>query len=193
MEGHSPDAERATRLLSKVHDGDQGAADALLPMVYQQLRNIAGGQFRGRGAQHTLQPTALVHEAYLKLIRSAASYNDRGHFCAVAATAMRQILMNHARDKRAAKRDLQPADQTVGEIATPSGASVLDIVALDDALSTLKERNERYARLVELRILAGMTLEEIAALEGVTIRTLSNDWRKIRAWLQRELRDEPDV
>ncbi len=182
-----PAAGPATLLLTRVSDGDSAAVAELLPLVYNQLRNIAGGQFRGERANHTLQPTALVHEAYLKLVGSGSTWSSQAHFCAVAATAMRQILSNHARTKRAAKRAGNLVDVSVSGIEMPSGTRVLDLVALDDALTKLAALNQRYARIVELRFFGGLTVEEIAELEGVSARTVKKDWRSARAWLSREL------
>ena len=110
----------ATMLLARLNKGDPQAAADLLPLVYDQLRAIAGAKFRGAQANHTLQPTALIHEAYLKLVAGEDSWENRAHFCAVAATAMRQILLNHARDKHAAKRDGNAVDLSVDGLATPS-------------------------------------------------------------------------
>ena len=160
----------------------------LLPLVYDQLRAMAGGQFKGERPNHTLQPTALVHEAYMKLIKVEGTWKNRAHFCAIAASAMRKILINHARAKRAGKRDANQVDITVDAIATPSGATALDLVDLDDALTKLASLNERYPRIVELRFFGGLEVEEIADLLGVSSRTIRKDWRVVRAWMARELK-----
>ena len=139
----------ATMLLARIHEGDSQAANELLPLVYDQLRAMAGAYFQEQRPNHTLQPTALVHEAYLKLIRADSPPKSRAHFCAVAATAMRQILANHARDKRAGKRDGNVVNITVDQLATPSVAPTLDLLALDEALSKLSELGEHLARLIE--------------------------------------------
>ena len=177
----------ATMLLARIDAGDSRAADELLPLVYDQLRAMAAAYFRGQRPNHTLQPTALVHEAYLKLIRADSPPKSRAHFCAVAATAMRQILMNHARAKRAEKRDAKVADLTVGQLATPSMAPTLDLLALDEALSKLSELGERLARLIELRFFGGLNMEEVAQVIDVSLPTVERDWRRARAWLNREL------
>ncbi len=178
----------ATRLLDRVSEGDSTAACDLLPLIYDQLRAIAGAQFRGERSNHTLQPTALVHEAYVKLVNAPGGHwKNRAHFCAVAATAMRQILMNHARAKRASKRDAQQVTITVDRLATPSGASVLDLVALDDALVKLEDMNQRYARIVELRFFGGLTVEEMVPILGISVQTIHKEWRRVRAWMAREL------
>lgn len=178
---------QATLLLEKLRDGDDEAARQLLPIVYDQLRAIAGGYFQAQPAGHTLQPTALVHEAYLKIVGSGAGWKNRAHFCAVAATAMRQILSNHARDKRAAKRDGNRVQLTIDELPTPAGSSVLDLLDLDDALSELSALNPRHARMVELRFFGGLSTEEIAHVLGLSSGMVRREWRAMRAWLSRRL------
>ncbi|MGB0717319.1 MAG: ECF-type sigma factor [Phycisphaerae bacterium] len=187
MDSDETRQQEATVWLNRLCEGDSNAAEHLLPLVYDQLRNIANGQFRGQKAEHTLQPTALVHEAYMKLVGSEGTWRDRGHFCAVAATAMRQILIDHARSKRTARREAQRAEKTLENIATPNEPTPFDVVAFDDALTKLGELNPRYARLVELRFLGGMSVTEIANQLGVSDRMLRKDWRNIRAWMNREL------
>ncbi len=181
------DLGQVTLLLQRAGEGDSSATTELLPLIYDQLRVIAAGKLRNEPANHTLQPTALVHEAYLKLLGGRGDWQNRAHFCAVAATAMRQILIDHARAKRAIKRRAKLVDLSVTGLEDSSGASILDLVALDDALTKLTNLNERYARLVELRFLGGLTIDEIAELQGVTSRTVKKDWRGVRAWLSREL------
>lgn len=180
-------AGEATLLLGKIETGDEEAARDLLPIVYDQLRAIAGSYFRGQPSGHTLQPTALVHEAFLKLVGSGSSWENRAHFCAVAATAMRQILSNHARDKRAAKRDGNRVQLSVNELPTPAGPSALDLLDLDDALSELSALNPRHARLVELRFFGGLGTDEIAHVIGVSSSMVRREWRAMRAWLGRRL------
>lgn len=179
----------ATQLLSCIRAGDASAAEALLPLVYEQLRAIAGSYFKGQPSNHTLQPTALVHEAFLKLVNAPdGSWRDRAHFCAVAATAMRQILKDHARGKQAAKRSggiVRGVE--VDQVMTPSGASALDLVALDAALGKLTELDPRQGRIVELWFFGGLTAEETASVLGVSSRTVERGWRRARAWLNREL------
>ena len=179
----------ATALLGRIARGDAAAADELLPLVYDQLRAIAGSYFRGQRPEHTLQPTALVHEAYLKLINAAnQNWNSRAHFCAVAATAMRQILKNHAAARRAAKRGGPGAQRLpLDQVTTPSGRSIIDVIALDEVLTRLATLNARQARVIELWFFAGFTMEEIAELVGVSTRTVERDWRQARAWLSVEL------
>ncbi len=191
-EGDSrPDAdardECATELLERLRSGDSSAANELLPLVYDRLRALAGACMRGQATPQTLEPTALVHEAYIKLARSDTDWESRAHFCAVAATAMRQVLMNYSRDKRAAKRGGGAVAVTLDEVAGPTGARALDLVALEEALEKLGELNARHARLVELRFFTGLDNREIAHVLDVSTATVEKDWRKVRAWLNREL------
>ena len=142
---------------------------------------------RPGAAEGHLQPTALVHEAYLRLIRTQSGWKSRAHFCAIAATAMRQILLNHAAAKRAAKRTPRGAEVLLDDLSTPSLTPSVDLLALDEALTKLKEIDEDDSGLVELRFFAGLTIEEIAKLKEVSTRTIEKRWRRIRAWLNREL------
>ena len=178
-------------LLGRISAGDAGAAERLLPLVYDKLREIAGAYFRHQRRDHTLQPTALVHEAYLKLVRASSSnWKSEAHFCAVAATAMRQILQNHAAARRAAKRGGPDARRLpLDHVTTPAGRHALDIVALDDALTRLAAADERQARIVELWFFGGLTGEQVAEVLGVSQRTVERSWRQARAWLNAELTD----
>ena len=184
----------ATILLARINDGDSSAADHLLPIVYEQLRAMAGGFFRAQPADHTLQPTALVHEAYIKLINAPdGTYQNRTHFCAVAATAMRQILHDRARHKKTAKRGGKDAQrEPLDQIEQPSGGAAIDLIILDEALSRLAEIAPRRARIVELRYFGGLTVEEAAEVTGVSYSTVENDWRVARAWLHRALHEGPN-
>ncbi len=181
-----------TRILAELNQGDGSATDRLLPLVYDELRALAGGYFARRQAGHTLQPTALVHEAYLKLAGSEGHWQNRAHFMAVAAKAMRQILMNHARDKAAMKRGGGAAKITIIEAVTPAsdGSDAdrqLDLIALDEALTKLAAASERQARITELRFFGGLTIAETAHVIGVGTTTVEDDWHMARAWLGREL------
>ena len=175
-------------ILARASAGDPAAAEKLLPLVYEQLRDIAAVYFGGRSPNHTLQPTALVHEAYLKLVGSTSNWRDSAHFCAVAATAMRQILSNHARGKRAAKRDANRIQLTVDDLPTPTGAATLDLLALDDALTELATLNGRHSRMVELRFFGGLSTDEMAHVLGISSTMVRREWRALRAWLSRQLR-----
>jgi RNA polymerase sigma factor (TIGR02999 family) len=181
----------ATEILHAMRHGDPKAAEALLPLVYEELRQLAERSFRRQRAGHTLQATALAHEAWMRLIdQTSVAYNDRRHFFAVAATAMRQILTDHARRVGAAKRGgdlarfaLEDAD---GAIAGDD-AHALDMLALDAALTRLAALDERKHRVVELRFFGGLSMDDIAETMGVSKRTVESDWRGARAWLLREL------
>lgn len=180
----------SARILERARDGDSSAVDELLPLVYANLRALAGSLMRGQASSHTLQPTALVNEAYLKLVSSGGGWKDRAHFCAIAAVAMRQILRDHARGKRAAKRDASAAMITVDSDSTDGGTDVFDLVALDEAMTKLAALDARQAHIVELRFFGGLGHAEIAEVIGVSERTVKSDWRRVRAWLSRELSDE---
>lgn len=187
-----PDAvPDATALLRRLEAGDVSASESLLPLVYDQLRAIAGSYFRGQRSDHTLQPTALVHEAYLKLVRGEGDgWRSQTHFCAVAATAMRQVLANHAEARRAAKRGGDARRVPLGDVTTPSGEQRLDIVALDEALTLLREIDERQARVIELWFFGGLPVEQIAEVLEVSERTVERDWRRARAWLNSRLAED---
>jgi RNA polymerase sigma factor (TIGR02999 family) len=156
------------------------------PRIYGELRALAASYFRGRPGQ-TLQPTALVHEAYLRLARAdAEQWKDRAHFMAVAATAMRQILLDAARRRLAQKRGGAGRERvTLSNL--PAFEPTVDLVALDDLLAKLAALDERQARLVELRFFGGLTEDEAADALGVSLRTVQKDWRKAKAWLMAEL------
>ena len=181
-----------TRILQLLGGEDpDAAAAALLPLVYDQLRALAASYFARQPVGHTLQPTALVHEAYLKLAGGEnAQWESRAHFFAVAARAMRQILMNHARDKAAAKRGGGWQKITLDEAVTPPGSASreIDLIALDDALEKLAGLSERQARIIELRYFGGLTIDETAHVLGLGTTTVEDDWHVAKAWLRRELK-----
>lgn len=183
-----PEGHDVTRLLRRAADGDASASEALLPLVYQELRARAGAYFRGQPANHTLQPTAVVHEAYLKLVNSpSAQWSDRTHFCAVAATAMRQILADHARRRRVAQKAREKRAAELTFIESPSQTTTMDLLVLDDVLNKLSAIDARQARLVELRFFGGLSVEDVAAVLGVSDSTVKKEWRRVRAWLNDEL------
>jgi RNA polymerase sigma factor (TIGR02999 family) len=176
-----------TGLLQRWRDGDAGAADALLPLVYAQLRAIARRQLAGERAGHTLMPTDLVHEAYLKLGDAVPPDSvDRVHFFAIAARAMRQVLVDHERHRRAAKRD-GGERITLSSIEPPDPNQAIDVLALDQALQTLETIDTRKARVIELRAFAGLEFDEIARVLDISRATLMRDFRAARAWLYRAL------
>jgi RNA polymerase sigma factor (TIGR02999 family) len=182
----TPD-ERAlvTETLQRMRGG-RATPEELMPIVYARLREIAGKWFRGAGAQATLQPTALVHEAYLHLVdQTAADWKDRAHFFAVAALAMRQIVIQRARARNTTKRGGgQQRVELDGHDRGDGGADLDEILALDEAIGRLAQLHERHAKVVELRFFGGLTTEEIAAALDVSTRTVELDWRAARAWLK---------
>src|SRR5262245_7790300 len=181
-----------TRILSAIEEGDPSAAEQLLPMVYDELRKLAADQLAQEKPGQTLQATALVHEAYLRLVdvERAQHWNGRGHFFAAAAEAMRRILVDNARHKKAAKAGggWQRQDLLDAELAVDSTGD--DLFAVDEALTRFAAEHPRAARLVHLRFFLGQTLEEAASHLGVEARTAYRDWAYARAWLRREL-DRP--
>jgi RNA polymerase sigma factor (TIGR02999 family) len=180
-----------TALLASFREGDRSALDRLLPLVYNELRERAHQQLARRRPGDTLSTTALVNEAYLKLVGSAnQSYVDRVHFFAVASRAMRQILVDYARRTTAAKRDGGRAVSLDPEaIADPERAE--ELLALDEALGQLEKLDERLAKTIELRFFGGLSVEEAAEALGVSPRTIKRDWRKARAFLFQAMQDGP--
>ena len=190
------DADRSvgevTRLLRVARDGEPAALDRVYELVYAELRRIAAARLRAERDGHTLQPTALVNEAYMKLAASpGAGVQDRPHFLAVAARAMRQVLVDHARRRDAAKRGagVAPATLTGRGLASPdpSGLDSDELIALDDALDRLDAIDTRLRQVVELRFFGGLTDSEVGEVLGVTRRTVQRDWTRARAWLYGEL------
>ena len=186
--GLPPDS--VTRLLRSASQGDEAAAASLFSLVYDELRKLAGSALRSERADHTLQPTALVHEAYLRLAEQPADrWNDRGHFFAVAARAMRRILVDHARSRNAHKRGSGVQILALDGIEVAAGAPEpeLDLVLLDTALEKLARLDPRQARIVELRFFGGLSVEETAVIVDASPRTVKRDWQAARAWLRREI------
>jgi RNA polymerase sigma factor (TIGR02999 family) len=179
----------ATKLLDAIGRGDADAGARLLPLVYEELRALAASYFRRQPDNHTLQPTALVHEAYLKLVnQTAAHWNDRAHFFAVAAKAMRHILVNHAHARNAEKRGGGATRIVLGDDLAPTPERDFDAIALDEALNRLAALDERKARVVELRFFSGLSVDEVAHVLSVSKTTVEADWRLARAWLSKELK-----
>lgn len=162
--------------------------DRLMPAVYEELRRLAERHLRNERRNHTLQPTALANEAYLKLVRQeSVHWRDRMHFFGAAGQAIRRILVDHARGRNRQKRAGQRVSLALDHLAIQPNRENWDFVALDEALSRLAVDAPRKARVVELRFLSGLTAENTAAILGVTVRTVERDWRYARAWLFREL------
>ncbi len=189
----SPQPSQVTQLIQQLDAGDDTAIDRLLPLVYDDLRALARRLHRGGAGQHTLQPTALVHEAYARMLGADGSWRDRQHFMAVATLAMRQLLADYARRKRRQKRggDREAMDFDPDLIGVEEGDD-LDLVELDAALSELAEVDPRQARIVELRFFAGLTVDEAAQIVGIAPRTVRLDWQMAKAWLLRRLRASDD-
>ena len=187
-----PSGHEITNLLGRAKQRDESATEALLPLLYDQLRALAGGYFRHASPAQTLQPTALVHEAFLKLTRgNTPDWESRAHFFAVAAMAMRQILANHAEKKRALRRGGGRPRVTLSGVATPYDRDVqIDLIDLHDALSKLAELSPDQAQIVELRFLAGLDEREVAHLLDTSERTVRRKWRMARAFLACELGGE---
>lgn len=180
----------ATELLVRASRGDQAAIRQLAPLVYDELRALARRYLppKGAAATATLQPTALVHEAFLRLIeQDTVDYKGRTHFLAAAATAMRSVLVDYARARGAAKRGGGWCRVTLDEAAAFQPQREVDLSALDEALAKLAQLKERAAKIVELRFFGGMSVEEIADHLGVSARTVKGDWRTARAWLRAQL------
>jgi RNA polymerase sigma factor (TIGR02999 family) len=181
--------QSVTGLLQAWASGDQAALDQLLPLVYDDLRRQARRYMRAQPAGHTLQTTALVHEAYLRLVgQSAVEWTGRAHFFGVAAKAMRSILVDHARARNAAKRGGSARAITLDEGAGIAGPEPgVDVLALDEALGRLAELDARKSQLVELRYFGGLGIDEAAAVLDVSAATVKREWTTARAWLRREL------
>jgi RNA polymerase sigma factor (TIGR02999 family) len=178
----------ATSALAAHNDGDPNAASRLLPLVYDQLRALAGRYMKQERPGHTLQPTALVHEAYLRLIDGERiDLNGKTHFFALAASQMRRILADHARARNAVKRGGGARRVTLHDAAAFRDDGVVDMLVLDEALDRLGRESPRQARIVELRYFGGLSVEEAARILGVSASTVKGDWRVARAWLAREL------
>lgn len=178
-----------TLLLQRSAQGDSQAATQLFPVVYRELRALAGSMMRGESG-NTLQPTALVHEAYVKLVSGAqASVHDRDHFFRLAAKVMRQVLIDHARERGRDKRGggIAKENLTLDVPDASRGPAALDLLALDDALVELAKADARKAELVELRFFAGLTNEQAASVTGLSLSTIEREWRFARAWLLQRL------
>jgi RNA polymerase sigma factor (TIGR02999 family) len=182
------DPNEVTQLLLEAQRGDRGALDRLLPLVYAELRRIAASHLRREREGHTLQPTALVHEAYLQLVdERSLQWQNRAHFLGIAAYLMRQLLVAHARRRKASKRAGAHAHVTLDEAVHGDGGAQADVLALNEALEALMQKDPQRARIVELRYFGGLSIEETAEVLGVGTATVERGWRTARAWLLREL------
>jgi RNA polymerase sigma factor (TIGR02999 family) len=173
---------------------DRQSLDSLLPAVYQELRRLAAGYIRRERPGQTLQPTALVHEAYLRLMKDRPDrWQNRAHFCAIAAHSMRQILIERARARNAQKRWGEKARITLEDELVQGGERSIDLLALDEAIERLAALDSDQARIVELRFFGGLTVEETAEAIGVSPATVKRHWTMARAWLARELESRPEA
>lgn len=183
------DVGEVTRLLEQASGGDTGAKARLFDVLYRELRRLAEAAMRAERANHTLQPTALVHEAFLRLAGDQGRFESRTHFLGVAASAMRRVLVDHARGRNARKRGSGATLVTVDdldELPQPATEEV-DLVTLDEALTRLSALDARQGQIVELRFFGGLSVEETAAVVGVSERTIKREWQMSRAWLRREI------
>jgi RNA polymerase sigma-70 factor, ECF subfamily len=184
-----PDPSSVTQLLVQATAGDRTALDRLMPVVYDELRRIASRRLAGEGPGHTLQTTALVNEAYLRLVdQRQLAWQNRAHFFAIAARLMRYIVVDHARSRKNQKRGGHATHVTLDDALTPAaGESVESLLLIDDALSRLEQVDARKCQVAELRLFSGLSVDETADVLRVSAVTVMRDWRMAKAWLQREL------
>ena len=187
MAGHSGDQGEVTRLLGELERGDKDAANHILPLVYDELHRLARSYFRRERGEHTLQPTALVHEAYIRLVDQRSPLESRGHFMALAATQMRRILLDYARKHQAARRGAGGQKVLLEDTMAISHQKPVDILALDAALHKLNALDADQSRVVELRFFGGLSVEETAETMGVSPATVKRGWSSARAFLHREI------
>jgi RNA polymerase sigma factor (TIGR02999 family) len=182
-----------TELLRQLSMGQQSAEDKLLPLVYSELKRMAHRQLKSERPGHTLNTTALVHEAYLRLGLERISWQDRAHFFAVAARAMRRVLIDYAEARRAEKRSGGAAHVALDETVAAPERRVDDLLALDEALNRLAQKDPRQVSVVECHVFAGMSLEDTATALGISPATVSRDWALARAWLNRALNQDKRI
>ncbi|CAN5374181.1 ECF-type sigma factor [soil metagenome] len=182
------DNNEITLLLNRLQENDSGLIEQIYPLIYENLRNEAHYQLRRERVGHTLQTTALVHEAYLNMVdQNKANFHNRNHFLAIAALAMRRILISYARKKSAEKRGGNEPAVTFTDGMVPYDAKISEMIDLDDALEKLEKLDERQAKIVQYRFFGGMNYKEIADVLGGTEHSVRYDWRVARAWLKREM------
>jgi RNA polymerase sigma-70 factor (ECF subfamily) len=183
----APSPKDVSRLLVDWGNGDQAALDELIPLVYDELRRLAGRYMRRESQDHTLQTSALVNEAYMRLVdQKNVQWQNRAHFFGVAAQLMRRILVDHARSRSRVKRG---GGLQMVSLADQAGVSkeAAEVIALDDALTNLAEMDQRKSQIVEMKFFGGLTTEEVAEVLKITTRTVEREWRKARAWLNRAI------
>ena len=185
----TPSLDQITQLLKNWGNGDQAARDQLMPLVYEELRRMAHQHMRKERPGHTLQTSALVHEAYVRLVdQTDIHWQNRAHFFGIAAQMMRRILVDHARSRQFAKRGGDPRRISLDEVAIVSGERAAEVVALDDALTNLAAIDSRKSQIVELRFFGGLSIDETATALAVSPGTVMRDWTLAKAWLRREMR-----
>lgn len=187
-----PDTQNLTRLLVEWQQGNRGALDALTPVVYQELRRLAGSYLRRERPDHTLQPTALINEAYLRLVdQNTPQFRSRSHFFGVASQLMRQILVDHARAHRAAKRGGDGKKISLDDAPVFTVGRSEELLALDEALSRLAAFDQRKARVIEMRFFGGLSIEQVAQALDISVATVGRELRMAQAWLFRAMNGEP--
>ena len=183
-----------TVLLTRVSAGDESAPGKLLELVYDDLRRLAAAYMHAERSDHTLQATALVHEAYLRLVDwENVSWENRAQFFAVAAQVMRRVLVDHARAKNAAKREGSQQKLVLDDAVSFANEKEFDVLALEEALSSLEKLDPRQAKIVELRFFGGLSIEEVAHVLKVSVTTVKREWTIAKAWFQRELSKEAEA
>ena len=188
-----PHTQEVTQLLVKLSAGDRSALDDLLPLVYDELRRLADRYLRRERSDHTLQATALVNEAYLRLVDQNVPWQNRAHFFGVAAEMMRRILVDHARSHQAQKRGSGGIKLSLDDALNMSDERASDLIALDEALSALAAFDPQKSRIVELRFFAGLSIEETARVLGIGTATVIRQWKMAKAWLYHEVSKESDA
>ncbi len=183
----SSESDTVTQLLTQWTDGDARALDALYPLVYDELRRLARSYLRSERSDHTLQSTALVHEAYLRLVNQNANWQNRGHFFGIAAQMMRRILVDHARARNAARRGEGVCKVTFDECMAGGKQWNPDVLAVDEALTRLAQVDAQQSRIVELRFFAGLSIEDTSQVLNISPATVKRDWAMAKAWLYREM------
>jgi RNA polymerase sigma-70 factor (ECF subfamily) len=180
---------RVTQLLKSFQAGDKTVLDELFPLVYRELKQLAAGQLRSEREDHTLQPTALVHEAYLRLIEQhSVDWQNRAHFFSIASEMMRRILVNHANGHQAKKRGSGETKIALDEAVSFAHEREIDLIDLDSALTDLAKLDSRQARIVEMKFFGGLSTEEIASILEISERTVKREWRSAKIWLYEQIK-----
>lgn len=186
----TPGAAGVSQLLLAWGQGDEGARDQLIPLVYEELRRLARQHMRRERPGQTLQTSALIHEAYLRLVGQSVPWQNRAHFFGIAARLMREILVNRARDRQRLKRGGAQQPVSLSAAAEVASGRAIEVLALDDALKSLAELDLRKSQIIELRFFGGLTTAEMATVLGLSDSTIEREWRLAKAWLQREMERE---